>query len=51
MLASASASGMPPFRMPAGQMYLQKNGSPIPTSLTTVMGRTMTKSARIPYFR
>ena len=50
MLSLAMARGMPPSRMPAGQRYLQKKGSPMPTSLTTVMGRTMTKSTKIPYF-
>lgn len=51
MPPSAIDSGMPPSRIPAGQIYLQKNGSPKPTSFTIVMGRTITKTTRMTYLR
>ena len=46
-----SDSGMAPSKTPCGQMYLQKNGSPIPTEFVTNIGRRITKTMRIIYFR
>lgn len=47
--SSVMVSGMPPKRMPAGQIYLQKVGSPMPTGFTRNMGNRMTKKMRSRY--
>ena len=39
--------GMPPSKVPAGQMNLQNHGSPSPVISTTNKGRRITKIARI----
>ena len=44
-------SGIAPSRTPCGQMYLQKNGSLIPTEFVTSIGRSITKTIRMIYFR
>lgn len=45
-----NTKGMPASKVPAGQMYLQKNGSPIPTTFTTNIGRMITNIMSIKYF-
>ena len=42
-------SGIAPSSTPCGQMYLQKNGSPIPTSLTTKTGSSTTANSSTAY--
>jgi len=44
-------SGIAPSRTPCGQIYLQKNGSPIPIEFVANIGRRITKTARMIYFR
>ena len=44
-------NGIAPSRTPCGHIYLQKNGSPIPTEFVTSIGRSITKTIRITYFR
>ena len=44
-------SGIAPSRTPCGQIYLQKNGSPIPMEFVTSIGRSITKTIRMIYFR
>ena len=44
-------SGIAPSKTPWGQIYLQKNGSPIPTEFVTSIGRRITKTIRMRYFR
>ena len=46
-----SASGIAPSSTPCGHMYLQKNGSPIPSELVTNAGSSITKTTRTAYFR
>ena len=46
-----SARGMAPSRTPCGQIYLQKNGSPIPMEFVTSTGSRITKIIRIIYLR
>ena len=36
---------------PAGYMYLQKNGSPMPSEFVTNAGSSITKTTRITYFQ
>jgi len=47
---SARARGMAPSRMPAGHIYLQKNGFESPTSSITIIGNSTTKTANTKYF-
>ena len=44
-------SGIAPSKTPCGQIYLQKNGSPIPMEFVTSIGRSITKTTRMKYFR
>ena len=46
-----SASGIAPSSTPCGHMYLQKNGSPIPSELVTNVGSSITKMTKTAYFR
>ena len=39
----ASDNGIAPSSTPCGQIYLQKNGSPIPSELVTNAGSSITK--------
>ena len=43
--------GIAPSRTPCGQIYLQKNGSPIPIEFVISIGRSITKTRRMIYFR
>ena len=43
--------GIAPSSTPWGQRYLQKKGSPMPTSFTKNIGRIITVSKRIIYLR
>ena len=43
-------SGSAPSNTPWGQMYLQKNGSPMPSEFVTRAGSSITKTIRIIYF-
>lgn len=45
-----SNRGIPPSRVPAGQIYLQKAGSPTPAKFLSATGRIKTKTKRITYF-
>ena len=47
----ARDSGIAPSSTPWGQRYLQKNGSPMPTSLTMSAGSSTTASSRMTYFK
>lgn len=49
MLLSASESGIPPSRIPCGQIYLQKYGMEIPAWFVIRIGNTITAMIRIPY--
>ena len=49
--AFPSERGIAPSKTPCGQMYLQKNGSPIPIEFVTNIGRSITKIIRMIYFR
>ena len=51
MPAFASESGIAPSKTPCGQMYLQKNGSPIPIEFVTSIGSMITKTISMTYFR
>ena len=44
-------SGIAPSRTPCGQIYLQKKGSPIPIEFVASIGRRITKTTRMMYFR
>ena len=46
-----SDSGTAPSSTPCGHMYLQKNGSPIPSELVTNVGSSITKMTKTAYFR
>ena len=46
-----SDSGAAPSSTPCGHMYLQKNGSPIPSELVTNVGSSITKMTKTAYFR
>lgn len=41
--------GIPASKVPAGQMYLQKKGSPMPNIFTTNIGRMITNTRSIKY--
>ena len=47
---STKESGIAPSKTPAGQMYLQKYGLPIPNSFTTRTGKIITATTSIKYF-
>lgn len=47
---STKESGIAPSRTPAGQIYLQKYGLPIPNSFTTRTGKIITETMSIKYF-
>ena len=49
--AFPSERGIAPSKTPCGQMYLQKNGSPIPIEFVISIGRRITKTIRMMYFR
>ena len=51
MPALVRERGMAPSSTPCGQRYLQKNGSPIPISLTTSAGSSTTMMSSTAYFR
>ena len=51
MAAFPRESGIAPSRTPCGQIYLQKKGSPIPIEFVTNIGRSITKTIRMIYFR
>ena len=44
-------AGIAPSKTPCGQRYLQKKGSPIPTSFAASTGSMHTITTRIPYLR
>ena len=44
-------NGIAPSKTPWGQIYLQKNGSPIPIEFVISIGRSITKTIRMTYFR
>ena len=46
MAAFPSDRGIAPSKTPWGQIYLQKNGSPIPIEFVTTTGRSITKTKR-----
>ena len=47
----ARDSGMAPSSTPCGQRYLQKKGSPMPTSFTRNAGSRKTITSRMAYLR
>ena len=47
----AMDSGIAPSSTPWGQRYLQKNGSPMPTSFTRNAGSRNTITSKTAYFR
>ena len=51
IVALPSDRGIAPSRTPCGQIYLQKNGSPIPIEFVISIGRSITKTRRMIYFR
>mgnify|MGYP007002739326 CR=1 FL=1 len=46
-----AARGIAPSSTPCGQIYLQKNGSPIPTSFTISAGSNTTANNSTAYFK
>ena len=47
MFLSTIESGIPPSKIPCGQMYLQKYGNAIPALFVIMIGSNITATARI----